>query len=122
LADSQTITAQSVVEAVRAGDALACGVWDETIVALAAALAGLIHIFNPRRIVLGGGLSNAGDLLFVPVRRHIMSRAIRPLAEACEIVPAQLGEQAGVLGAAAVAFDRLARPKVEKTFAADERG
>lgn len=106
LAGDQLITAQSVVEAVLAGDALARSVWDETIVALAAGLAGLIHIFNPRRIVIGGGLANAGDLLFVPLKRHTRSRTLRPLFEACEIVPAQLGEHAGVLGAAAVALDR----------------
>jgi glucokinase len=107
LARPETITAQRVVEAVRAGDSLALGVWEETMVALGAGLASLIHIFNPRRIVIGGGLSNAGDLLFDPLRRHTAARALRPLADACEIVPAQLGEHAGVLGAGAVAFERI---------------
>jgi glucokinase len=106
LATAKELTAQTVVEAVRAGDALAKRVWDETMIALAAGLASLIHIFNPSRIVLGGGLTHAGELLFEPVRRHLRTRAIGPLAAACAIVPAQLGDNAGVLGAAAVGMER----------------
>jgi glucokinase len=103
------ITGVTVVEAVRRRDPLACRIWDETIVALGSCMVSVIHIFNPRRIVLGGGVSNAGDLLFEPLRKQTKKHAMPMLHDICDIVPAQLGDQVGVLGAVAVGWDGLAR-------------
>lgn len=103
------INGQTVVEAVRQRDPLACRVWDETIVALGSCMVSVIHIFNPRRIVLGGGISNAGDLLFVPLRKQTKIHAMPTLHDICDIVPAELGDQVGVLGAVAVGLDGLNR-------------
>ncbi|MDB4894786.1 MAG: transcriptional regulator/sugar kinase [Firmicutes bacterium] len=101
------ITAELVVAAMQAGDALAAAIWAETVTILAAGLTNVIHIYNPRLVVLGGGVTNAGDLLFEPVRRLALGAAFPRLAAAVEIVPARLGGQVGVFGAAAVALDRL---------------
>ena len=105
----EQINGQAVVEAVRRGDPLACRVWDETIVALGSCMVSVIHIFNPRRIVLGGGISNAGDLLFVPLRKQTKKHSMPMLHDICDIVPAELGDQVGVLGAVAMGLDGLAR-------------
>lgn len=103
----ENITAETVVSAVRQGDAEAKRLWDETMEILGAGIASVINTFNPSRIVLGGGLTKAGDLLFEPVRKTALARAMPPLAEIVDIVPAELGDAVGVVGAAAVAFERL---------------
>jgi glucokinase len=108
--DPSGITAKLVVEAVRrGGDPLAQRIWDETINALGSGLVSVIHIFNPRRIVLGGGVTNAGDLLFEPLRRYVSKYAVKMLADVCDIVRAGLGDQVGVMGAVAVGLDGYAR-------------
>jgi glucokinase len=101
---AEKINGQIVVEAVRQKDPVAMRIWDETIDALGVAMASFIHIFNPRRIVIGGGISNAGDLLFEPLREKTRRHAMPMLYDICQIVPAELGDQVGVLGAVAVAL------------------
>ena len=103
----EQITGESFAVALRAGDPLAVRIWEETVAILGAGLANVINIFNPRLILLGGGITNFGDRLFGPVREKALARAMGPLAQAVEIRPAQLGGSVGVLGAAALAFDRL---------------
>lgn len=101
------ITGETVVTAVRQGDPLAVRIWAERMTILGVGIANVINSFNPERIVLGGGLTNAGDLLFNPVRRVALTRALPPLAQVVEIVPGQLGGRVGVLGAVAVALERI---------------
>lgn len=103
----EAIRPETVVAAVKQGDPLATRVWEETTFVLGVGIANVINIFNPRLVLLGGGLTQAGDLLFAPVRRVALSRAFARLTRVVDIVPASLGEMVGVLGAAAVAFDRL---------------
>lgn len=104
------ITAETVEEALHRGDPVATRIWDETTEILGAGLANVIHIFNPRRVVLGGGITNFGARLFEPVERIALSRVMPALASVVEIVPAELGELVGVLGAAAVALERRGDP------------
>jgi glucokinase len=100
------ITAETVADATRRGDGVATRVWDETIDVLAAGVASTINAFNPRLVIIGGGVTAAGDLLFEPLRRRALARAMPPLAAVTRIVPAELGERTGVIGAAAVALAR----------------
>ena len=67
-------------------------------------MANLVNLFNPQLIVIGGGLTNVGEALFEPVRRAIVRHAFRAAAEVVRVVPAALGDNVGVLGAAAVAL------------------
>jgi len=106
--DIESIRAETVVAAVKQGDPVAMRVWEEATLILGVGIANVINIFNPRLVILGGGLTQAGDLLFVPVRQVALSRAFSHLARVVEIVPASLGERVGVLGAAAVAWERVA--------------
>ena len=101
----EAITAELVAAAAGDGDAVAASVWDESMRLLGAGIVSIIHAFNPRLVILGGGVTRSGDQLFGPVRRVVDARAMPWLREAVEIVPAALGETTGILGAVAVAID-----------------
>lgn len=103
----EAITAADVSAAAVAGDPLARRIWDETTEVLGAGIANVLNAFNPGRVILGGGVTKAGDALFDPVRRLAHEQAFGPLLRVADIVPAELGEQVGVLGAVAIALDRL---------------
>jgi glucokinase len=100
-------TASDVAAASRAGDAVAERVWEETLAALACGVASLANVFEPERVVIGGGVSREGDQLLGPVRERVKAEAIGPVAHSLEVVAAELGDTVGVVGAAAVAFERL---------------
>jgi glucokinase len=95
----EAITAQTVYEAAHDGDELAREVVNDTAKFLGAGVANLVNIFNPEVVVVCGGVTRAGDLLFVPLRREVARRAFKPAVAACRIVPGTL-EAPGVTGAA----------------------
>lgn len=71
---------------------------------LGAGIASLLNLFDPEVVVVGGGVSRAGDLLLEPAREVARERALAPAADRTRIVPARFGEDAGVVGAALLAF------------------
>ena len=94
------ITAQMVSDACDAGDATARAVLEETGELLGFGLVNVVNLFNPQAIVVGGGMSAAGERLLGPARRVVESHALAISRAGCEIVTAQLGDAAGMLGAA----------------------
>jgi len=98
-------TSLDVVQALGT-DPLADQVWDDAVTALALGLLGAITLLGTERIVLGGGLAAAGDLLVDPLRRRLTELA--RVAAVPEIVVAELGQRAGVIGAALATWKRLA--------------
>lgn len=72
-------------------------------------IANLINIFNPQVVVIGGGVIAAGELLLGPARAVVAERMLPFLAQHARIVPARFGVEAGMVGAAALAYDHLAR-------------
>lgn len=104
------VTSREVGEAARRGDALAQRVWDEACYYLAFASVTIQHVVNVRRIVLGGGLIQAGAQLLEPVRRHFDALAWRIAPDRPTIELAQLGDDAGVIGAAEVARRAVSSP------------
>jgi glucokinase len=100
-------SAEEVAAAARAGDPVASTVWDETVEALACGLTSIVNLFEPQLVVVGGGVSRSGEQLLGPVREAVRSSAIGPAA-AAEIVASALGDHVGVVGAAAVVYDRAA--------------
>jgi glucokinase len=100
-----TPTAADVVSAAVAGDAYARSVWDETIEALACGLTSIVNLFEPELVVLGGGVTRAGELLIGPVREAVRAQAMAPAGRTVDIVPAALADRVGVVGAAAIVFD-----------------
>jgi glucokinase len=104
--DLKQITAQVVYEAAHDGDEYAREVVHDTAKVLGAGVANIINIFNPQVVVICGGVTLAGDQLFVPLRSEVKRRAFKPAANACRIVPGELTGTAGVYGAAAVFMRR----------------
>ncbi|HET7789972.1 MAG TPA: ROK family protein [Gemmatimonadales bacterium] len=100
--DLAKITAQVVYEAARDGDDYARDVVMETAKILGAGVANIINIFNPEVVVICGGVTHAGDRLFVPLRSEARRSAFKPAVDVCRIVPGALPGTAGVYGAAAV--------------------
>ena len=100
--DLTKLTAQIIYEAANDGDEWALGVVRETAALLGAAVASFMNIFNPEVVVVCGGVTQAGDKLFNPLRSEVKRRAFKPIWEACKIVPGTLPGTAGVYGAAAV--------------------
>lgn len=98
--DLSRITAQTVYEAIVAGDLYAKEVMRETARFLGAGLANLINILNPGMVVISGGVTQAGEHLFEPLRTQIRRRAFRHAEESCQIVSTTLEGKAGVIGAA----------------------
>jgi len=99
----ESITAEKVDIAARGGDSLAKEVISQAATYLGVGMVNLVNIFNPEMIIVGGGMAKMGDRLLDPARQVVMERAFPLLAQAVCIVPAQLGEDAGVLGAAVFA-------------------
>jgi glucokinase len=75
---------------------------------LGMALTSLVNIFNPEVVVIGGGVIAAGELLLAPARAEVVRRALPPSRDIVRIVPARFGVEAGMVGAAALAYDGLA--------------
>ncbi len=95
--------ARDVLERALADDAVARRVWDDALDALALSIAQLTAFLAPEAIVIGGGLAQAGDALFVPLRERV--DALLSFHRRPEIVPAMIGENAGIIGAALRARD-----------------
>lgn len=107
-AEGKAITAEMVARAAAQGDAVARDVLDECIGWLAEAIAQMVALLGPRRIVIGGGVSLMGDsLLFEPLRKRVAERVFEPFLGRYDIVPAALGEAVVVHGALALAKQRL---------------
>jgi glucokinase len=108
LADGKAIDGRAVTEAALSGDEIAIGVFDLIGGRLGVACSSFANIFQPNAIVVGGGVIAAGDLLLDPARREVRERALTPMNET-PILEATLGNDAGMIGAAA-----MARVELEK--------
>jgi glucokinase len=95
------ITAAMVYQAVLLHDEYATEVMKDTAKFLGAGVANLLNILNPEMVVIAGGVTQAGDYLFEPLRAEVRRRAFKTAQECCRIVPAELHGTAGVVGAAA---------------------
>ncbi|WP_316572028.1 ROK family glucokinase [Neobacillus sp. YIM B06451] len=101
------ITAKDVFDSARDGDSAAGQIVDEVAFHLGLALANVANILNPEKIVLGGGVSRAGDILLKKVRDQFTRYAFTRVRETTTIALATLGNDAGVIGAAWLAKNRL---------------
>jgi glucokinase len=95
-------------KAALSGDATAAGLWQQVGVEIGAALANIVWLLNPDCIILGGGVANAGELLFAPIRQTIAARTQAIYTKDLHIIPAALGSNAGLIGAAALGLEATA--------------
>ncbi|MCX7700132.1 MAG: ROK family protein [Gemmataceae bacterium] len=97
------LTAQRIFDAAKAGDPLAEKIVDETAAILAIGAANLMHVINPEMVVFAGGMTESGDWFLQKIRNHVPTYAFPVPAERTKIRFAQLGSDAGFIGAAACA-------------------
>ncbi len=98
--ESQYSSTLDLIEGVNRGDPAALKHWHRSVRGLAVGVASLINAFDPEVVVLGGGIAESGATLFDPLRLELDSIEWRPFGPNVPIVPAQVGELAGALGAA----------------------
>ena len=103
-----TLTAERVVQAAMEDDELARSVLSETGRFLGLAVASIINLLNVEVVVIGGGVMAAGELILGPIREEVRHSAIAPAFACCRIVAAELGQDAGIIGAALLARDAFA--------------
>lgn len=97
-----------VFERAAAGDAVLCSVLDRWLDDVAAGITGLVHIFNPELVLIGGGVSRQEDLLLRPLRQRVLKGCMPRFAENLRVERAVLGNDAGLIGAAKFFMDSQA--------------
>ncbi len=96
--DMDKVTAKLVIDCAKEGDRLALDIFSRYVDALGSSIVSLINLFDPEAIALGGGVSLAGDFLFEPLRENVKKKVF--FSSWGRIVPAQMGNDAGIVGAA----------------------
>lgn len=107
LAGDQKITGALVTTLALGGDEVSRMVLGHVGRQLGVGLSSIANIFNPEVVVVGGGAMAAGDLLLEPAREELRARGLPPNRDQVRVVPAKFGPEAGMLGAAVMAFDEL---------------
>ncbi|KIL38246.1 hypothetical protein SD70_27575 [Gordoniibacillus kamchatkensis] len=106
--DEAEMSPKRVFELARAGDEKVIEVIEAYAEYVALGLANLIHILNPPAIIVGGAITEQGDFLFDRIRRHIAKLTLRAyVTPEIPIVPAELGDMAGVFGAASLVISSI---------------
>ena len=100
----QLASCRTVFQAASEGDALAIAIVSRAIHGLGAGLAGLLHIFDPEIVILGGQVADAGDDLMVPLQEEVWNRSRGLLGRDVPIVPQQVADKSGIIGAAGLAI------------------
>lgn len=110
LMPGERLTAQMVIERARTGEGTARHVINEAGYYLGIGLANVVNLLNPEVIAIGGGVAlDAGELLLAPARTEMRRRAFASSADAVRVELAQLGDDAGLIGAARLIWDHLRR-------------
>ena len=99
MANGTAITPFIVCEAAKAGDPVAQRIFTIMGEYLGIGLSSVVNLLNPEKIIIGGGVADAGEILMRPLVDTLRKRAMKIAGSAVEVVPAQLGNTAGVIGA-----------------------
>ncbi|MBG7606793.1 MAG: ROK family protein [Verrucomicrobia bacterium] len=103
--DIEDCSPAALSEAARHGDAIAIERWNLIGRMLATSLMNACWLLNPEALVIGGGVARAGNLVFNPVREHLLKQLSGPFKHGLAILPAAFGHEAGTIGAAALALE-----------------
>jgi len=107
--DIGRITPALIAECAEAGDQMCLEVMGEIGHYVGVGLTNLITLYNPEVLVVGGGIAQAGELLLGPAKRTVAARAMMVPASTARIVPAELGDDAGIVGAAVLVMRQMER-------------
>ena len=108
----EELTPLYLEKAAQNGDEIAGKLWDDLGFELGVMLTNVVWLLNPDRIVVGGGVAKAGELLFEPIKRTIRARTSAIFHEHLEVVPAELGNDGGIIGSAALAIEAVEHPAI----------
>lgn len=103
--DLSRVTAEVVEAAARSGDAVANAVMHTAGTNLGIGVVNLVHLFNPELVIIGGGVSRAGELIFGPVRQVVAERAMPGVKQKAKVVRSALGDDSGLYGAVALVLE-----------------
>lgn len=112
--DLQNITPELITQAAHAGDAVALKIINDTAFFLGVGVTNVLHLYNPEIVVIGGGVSQIGDMLFKPLIQTVHERAMPAFWEDVPIVPTALGGDIGLYGAIALVLQNFEEAKVRK--------
>lgn len=104
LKNYEKITSYEVFKEAEKGDKVSQNILEESLNYLGVTIANVITNFDPDMVVIGGGVAQAGKIVFDKVQEVVNTRCFKSMAESCKIVPAALGKDAGVIGALALAL------------------
>ncbi|WP_027626561.1 ROK family protein [Clostridium lundense] len=104
LAKYENITSYEVFKEAKNGDKVSIDIINKSLNYLGICIANIVSSFDPEMIVVGGGVTKAGEIVFTKMREVVNQRCFKVMAEACKIVPAALGTDAGVMGSIALAL------------------
>ena len=110
----EELTPLFLEKAARSGDEIAAKLWKDIGFEIGIMLTNIVWLLNPDRIVIGGGVAKAGPLIFEPIKRTIRERTSAIYHEHLEVVPAELGNDGGIIGSATLALDAVDRPSTER--------
>jgi glucokinase len=96
----QLATCRTIFQAASEGDELAISVVSKAIRGLGAGIAGLLHVFDPELVIIGGQVADAGDDLLIPLREEVWNRSRRLLGREVPLVEQQVADKSGIVGAA----------------------
>jgi glucokinase-like ROK family protein len=105
--DLNNLTAEMVANAAKKGDVVAWNVFHRAAEYLGIGISALINLFNPEVIVIGGGVTQAGDILFDTVRNTVKARSLNKISKEVEILPATFGLKAAVMGAVSLIMQKV---------------
>jgi len=101
------ITLEALTSLAKFGNKKAIAIWIDVAEKLSVALAEVVNLLNPDRIVIGGGVSKAGELILSPLRKELKKRAMKDQAAHVKIIAAKLGTDAGIIGASLLLTQNL---------------
>jgi glucokinase len=103
-------TPARLTQAALNGDEIALQIWDDISAKLATVIMNCCWLLNPQAVIIGGGVAKAGDLLFNPLTAHLYAQLSGPFKENLMILPARFGNDAGMVGSAAMALEEAGVP------------
>ena len=110
------LTAKMVADLAKQGDPLASEIFDTAVEYLGIGIAGLINLFSPEAVVIGGGVAQSGNILFDKVRKTVNSRALDKVSSRVVIKPASFGIKAAVMGAVSLVLSDVVNLKNDDRF------
>jgi len=111
--DPRKVSAETVANAAKKGDALAWNIFSQAAEYLGIGVSALINLFNPEAVILGGGVIQAGEILFDTVRKTISARALNRSSRGVPLLAATFGSKAAAMGAVALVMNKLLNLELE---------